>query len=123
MTPEPRTPEEAAAEAQRRARERGEADLAGLEALGTDTRTGLMRLQEWAMIEVEPDVALSTRRWGGPITRLKRFLLRMHLQYHNEQNAQIGRFNAHVLGYIGALESRVAELERRLEDRDGDAGR
>ena len=123
MSPEPRTPQEAAAEAVRRARERDpvrDVDLDGLEALGAGERGGLSRLQEWALIEVEPEVARSTRRGGAPITRFKRFLLRMLLQYHNEQHAQITRFNVHVLGYIAALEGRVAELEQRLKRGEGE---
>ena len=120
MMPEPRTPEEAAAEAVRRARAGDYPDLERLEALGASQRGGLSRLQEWAVIDVEPQVARSTRRWGGPITRFKRFLLRMLLQYHNEEHAQITRFNVHVLGYMAALEERLAELERRAGRRDGE---
>jgi hypothetical protein len=117
---DPSTPEEAAAEAQRRARDAvaaGDYSEAGrLEAMGTDERVGLSRLQEWALIEVEPGVVRSTRRAGGPITRFKRFLLRMLVQYHNEEHAQMARFNVHLLGYVAALEDRVTELERRLRD-------
>jgi hypothetical protein len=118
VTGEPRTPEEAAEAAVARARERvagGDyADAERLEALGAGERAGLSRLQEWALIEVEPEVARSTRRSGAPITRFKRFLARMLLQYHNEQNAQVTRFNVHLLGYVAALEDRVTELEQRL---------
>jgi hypothetical protein len=117
----PRTPEEAAAAAVERARERvaaGEyADAGVLEALGSgEERSGLSRLQEWAVIEIEPEVVRSTRRLGAPITRFKRFLLRMLVQYHNEQIAQIIRFNVHLLGYVAAVEGRLAELERRLAE-------
>lgn len=122
----PRTPEEAAALAVRRAREaRAAGEYAGadrLEALRARERTGLSRLQEWAIVDVEPEVARSTRRAGAPITRFKRFLLRMLLQYHNEEHAQVTRFNVHLLGYVAALEARVEELERRLEARGPDAG-
>ena len=116
---DPSTPEQAAALAAQRARDRvaagGYADADRLEALGTEERPMLERLQEWAVIEVEPEVARSTRRAGAPITRFKRFLLRMLVQYHNEQNSQIIRFNVHVLGYLAAIEGRLAEVERRLE--------
>ncbi|HVE67118.1 MAG TPA: hypothetical protein VNB64_00920 [Solirubrobacteraceae bacterium] len=113
---EPRTPEDAATEAERRARERADPEAARLEALGEESRGGLSRLQEWAPIEIAPDTIRSTRRGGAPITRFKRFLARMLLQYHNEQNAQITRFNLHLLGYVAQLEGRVAELEKRLRD-------
>jgi hypothetical protein len=116
---EPRTPEEAAEAALRRAREAvaaGDYAEAGrLEAMGADERVGLSRLHEWALVEIEPDVVRSTRRGGRPITRFKRFLLRMLVQYHNEEHAQMTRFNVHLLGYVAALENRVSELERRLE--------
>ena len=112
---EPRTPEEAAREAARRAAAAGHPDL---EALGEDERGGLARLQEWAVVEVEPEAVRSTRRAGAPVTRFKRFLARMLLQYHNDQNAQVTRFNVHLLGYVAQLEGRVAELEERLARRD-----
>jgi hypothetical protein len=112
-------PEEAAERAQERARERraaGEyADAARLEALG-DERPALDRLEEWAVIDVGLDNVRSTRRAGAPITRLKRFLVRMLRQYHNEEQAQITRYNVHLLGYVAALEDRVERLERELRE-------
>ena len=114
----PRTPEEAAALAQERAAAGGYEDPAELEALGADERPGLTRLQEWALIEVDPEVARSTRPGGAPITRFKRFLLRMLVQYHNEEQAQVTRFNVHLLGYVAVLERRVIELERRLAEHE-----
>jgi hypothetical protein len=116
---EPRTPEEAAAAAIERARERlaaGDyADAARLEAL-SDERPALDRLSSWALIEVGLDNVRSTRRAGAPITRFKRFLVRMLRQYNNEEQAQVTRFNIHLLGYVAALESRVEELEKRLRE-------
>jgi hypothetical protein len=58
----------------------------------------------------------STRRAGAPITRFKRFLVRMLRQYNNEEQAQVTRFNVHLLGYVAALEDRVERLERRLRE-------
>jgi hypothetical protein len=120
---EPRTPERAAAEAAERARAAraaGEyADAERLDALDPLERPTLERLREWAVLEVEPDVARSTRRLGAPITRLKRFLLRMLLQYHNELIAQETRFNLHAAGYIGILEERIRELEGRVRELEG----
>jgi hypothetical protein len=117
---EPRTPERAAAEAAERARTAraaGEfADAERLEALDPLERPTLERLREWAVLEVKPDVARSTRRLGAPITRFKRFLLRMLVQYHNEMLAQETRFNLHLAGYVGVLEERIRELEGRVRE-------
>jgi hypothetical protein len=117
---EPRTPERAAAEAAERARAAraaGEfADAERLEALDPLERPSLERLREWAVLEVKPDVARSTRRLGAPVTRFKRFLLRMLVQYHNEMLAQETRFNLHLAGYVGVLEERIRELEGRVRE-------
>jgi hypothetical protein len=116
----PRTPEEAAALAAERARvarAAGEyADAERLEAIDPLERPTVERLREWAVVEVKPDVARSTRRLGAPITRFKRFLLRMLLQYHNELTAQETRFNLHAVGYIAVLEERIRELEGRVRE-------
>jgi hypothetical protein len=120
---EPRTPEEAAAAAAERARARraaGEyADADRLEALDPVERPTFGRLHEWAVIEVRPDAVRSTRRLGAPITAFKRFLARMLVQYHNEQEAQTTRYNLHLLTYVGALEDRVAKLEERIRELEG----
>jgi hypothetical protein len=120
---------DAAAEAARRAaaaRIDGRyADAAAVERIGDDERGGLDRLHDWAMIEVDPEGIRSTRALGAPITRLKRSLVRLLVQYHGEQEAQISRFNLHLVGYVGALEDRIAELERKLaeaEQRERDRG-
>ena len=121
MTPAsaPGTPEEAAAAARQRARERIEqgdyADAERLEALAEE-RPALERLTDWAVIDVRLDNVRSTRRAGAPVTGFKRFLVRMLRQYNNEEQAQVTRFNVHVLGYVTMLEERVEELERRLRD-------
>jgi hypothetical protein len=116
-------PEEAAAAAEQRARERraaGEyADAERLEGLDPVRRPTLDQLREWAVIDVPADVARSTRRGGRPITAFKRFLLRMLLQYHNELEAQTTRFNLHLLGYVGSLEDRLGKLERRVRELEG----
>jgi hypothetical protein len=112
-------PEEAAAAARERARERvaagdyGEAER--LEALA-DERPALDRLEEWAVLDVGLDNVRSTRRGGAPITALKRGVVRLLRQYHNDEHAQITRFNVHLLGYVAALEDRVERLERELRE-------
>ena len=65
----------------------------------------------------------STRRAGAPITRFKRFLVRMLRQYNNEEQAQVTRFNVHLLGYVAVLEDRVETLERGLRDVERPSGR
>ena len=123
---EPRTPEEAAAAAGQRARERiKEGDYADAERLDAlaEERPALDRLSEWAVIDVRLDNVRSTRRGGAPITRFKRFLVRMLRQYNNEEQAQVTRFNVHLLGYVAVLEDRVETLERRLRDLERPSGR
>jgi len=74
------------------------------------------RLVEWAIID--PDLArvYSTRRYGRPLTALKRLLVRFLAQYLNEVSAQQSRFNAAVAAHVMRLEERVAELERRARE-------
>jgi hypothetical protein len=64
-------------------------------------------LQEWARIEVGPELIYSTRRFGGPITFLKRGLLRFLRQYNREVEAQQTRFNLAVLARLRDLEDRT----------------
>lgn len=122
---EPRTPEEAVAIARERARERvaaGDyADAPRLEALA-DERPALDRLSEWAVVDVGLENVRSTRRTGAPITALKRFLVRMLRQYTAEEQAQVTRFNVHVLGYVAALEDRVDQLEQRVRELESSRG-
>jgi hypothetical protein len=120
------TPEEAAATARQRAQERVEqgeySEAERLEALA-DERPALDRLSDWAVIDVRLDNVRSTRRGGAPITRFKRFLVRMLRQYNNEEQAQVTRFNVHLLGYAAALEDRVERLERRVRELERSVGR
>jgi hypothetical protein len=114
------TPEEAAAEARRRAeaaRAAGEyADAERLAALEPRERAEVSSLHAWAFIEVDPEVARSTRRLGAPITAFKRLLVRLLRQYHHELAGQQTRFNLHLLAHVRRLEERVAALEERLPE-------
>lgn len=74
------------------------------------------RLIEWAIIDPELARVYSTRRFGRPITLLKRVLVRFLAQYLNELAAQQSRFNALVAAHVMRLEERVAELERRARE-------
>ena len=63
-------------------------------------------------MEVDPELVYSTRRFGAPITGLKRVLLRLLRQYHVELEAQQTRFNIAVVLHLRDLEVRVDRLER-----------
>jgi hypothetical protein len=69
-------------------------------------------LREWALIEVDRGAIYSTRRFGGPITFVKRVLLRLLRQYTADLEARQTRFNVAALGRLQALEARIAALER-----------
>lgn len=114
------TPEEAARRAAERARERraggGYADADRLAGLDDDAGTDVQNLNEWALIEVDPDDVRSTRRFGAPITAFKHGVLRILRQYHWGLESQVTRFNVHMVAHVRALEERVEELERRLAE-------
>jgi hypothetical protein len=73
------------------------------------------RLAEWAIIEPEHAEVYSTRRFGGPITALKRLLIRLLAQYLGQMSAQQSRFNAHIAAHVIQLEERVQALEEAAE--------
>ena len=73
---------------------------------------------EWAILSPEEARVYSTRRYGKPVTLLKRGLVRLLRQYLNEVNAQQSRFNALVAAHVIRLEQRVDELERRAAERE-----
>jgi hypothetical protein len=73
------------------------------------------RLLEWALIDPDLASVRSTRRWGAPITAVKRALLRLLSQYHAEMLAEQSRFNANLLRYVDELEERIERLEQERE--------
>ena len=81
-----------------------------IEPLDQVTRAQLL---EWALIEPDLTKLRSTRRYGAPITWVKRLLLRGLQQYHNEVSYQQTRFNIHVLRKVLELEDRIEKLEKR----------
>ena len=119
MTPDP------AERALKRARDRaaaaraaGEyADAERLSTLETAPGEELLRLHAWGFLEVDHSQIYSTRRFGAPITLLKRGLLRLLRQYHDQMLAQQTRFNLHLLAEVGRLHGRVIRLERRIAER------
>jgi hypothetical protein len=69
------------------------------------------QLAEWAIIEPEQAQVYSTRRFGKPITLIKRLLIRLLSQYLGQMSAQQSRFNAQVAAHVIRLEERVQALE------------
>ena len=66
------------------------------------------------MIEPDSAKAYSTRRLGAPITWLKRGLLRLLRQYHDDLAGLQSRFNAQIAAHVMSLDDRVRELEEQL---------
>jgi hypothetical protein len=112
-----REPEEALAAARRAAAAAGDEPGAVPWTL-EDPALSSTRLVEWAILAPEEAKVYSTRRYGKPITLVKRGLVRLLQQYLNEVNAQQSRFNALVAAHVVRLEQRVEELERRAADRE-----
>jgi len=69
------------------------------------------QLLEWALIEPDPALVRSTRRYGAPITWAKRGLVHVLRQYFTEAHAQQTRFNLHMVAAWTDLEARVQRLE------------
>ena len=97
-------PEEALAAARAAAARAGHVEAPGLDAPVAPEKPTPEQLREWALIEVDPDLVYSTRRFGGAITFLKKLLLRLLRQYTTELEAQQTRFNVAVLAYLRELE-------------------
>lgn len=82
------------------------------------TAASARRLAAWAIIEPEQTEVYSTRRWGRPITWLKRMLIRLMSQYLGQISAQQSRFNASIAAHVVRLEERVEELEQAARERE-----
>jgi hypothetical protein len=108
------TPEEALQAARSAAAADPESDGGAWEL--EDPSTASRRLVEWAIIDPDRAPVYSTRRFGRPITLLKRLLVRFLSQYLNEVTAQQSRFNAAAAAHVMRLEERVTELERRARE-------
>lgn len=83
-----------------------------------DSFVSAKRLAEWAIIEPEQALVYSTRRFGKPITLLKRLLIRLLAQYLSQMSAQQSRFNAHLAAHVMKLEERVELLEATARVRE-----
>jgi hypothetical protein len=105
---------ENAADAARAAAERKRRE--GLYPPDTHAHTGkppagpdIVRLREWAIVEVDPTLVYSTRKGGALVTWLKRMMLRLMRQYTTELEAQQTRFNVGVVAYLEALDKQNRE--------------
>lgn len=78
------------------------------------------QLVQWAVLEPDAGSVRSMRRFGAPITTLKRILVRLLAQYHQELTGEQTRFNLVVIEQLRRLERRVAELEQRLQGGGGE---
>ncbi|MGI8863914.1 MAG: hypothetical protein ACR2JH_05855 [Solirubrobacteraceae bacterium] len=112
-------PAEALAAARRAAGGQGQPDPANRSKRLDQLSVSARRLAEWAIIEPEQAEVYSTRRLGGPITALKRLLIRLLSQYLGQMSAQQSRFNAHIAAHVMRLEERVDELEKAVEHERG----
>jgi hypothetical protein len=92
-------------------------DLSGFEVRAPTRRTQ-EQMMEWAVIEPDMELVVSTRRWGAPITWLKRSAFHVLRQYLRQMESQQTRFNAHLLVRVAHLEDRLGELEEWAGRRD-----
>jgi hypothetical protein len=105
-------PEQALAAARAAAAGRDDALEAGRTIEPTE-RVSIEQLMEWAAIEPDIELMVSTRRLGAPITWFKRQVIHFLRQYFRELNSQQTRFNLNVLIRLAELEDRVGRLEER----------
>ena len=104
-------PEDALAAARLAAAQRDDELAAGMQIEPTE-RVSIEQLMEWASIEPDPELMVSTRRLGAPITWLKRRLIHIMRQYLRELQSQQTRFNLNLLLRVAELEDRVTDLEQ-----------
>jgi len=103
-------PEDALAAARIAAADRDDSLPPGV-AIEPTERVSIEQLMEWAAIEPDIDLMVSTRKLGAPITWFKRRLIHFMRQYFRELQSQQTRFNLNVLIRMAELEDRVARLE------------
>ncbi len=103
-------PEEALGAARAAAAAR-EDELAPGTQIEPTERVSIEQLMEWAAIEPDIELMVSTRRLGAPITWFKRKVIHFLRQYFRELNSQQTRFNLNVLIRLAELEDRVGRLE------------
>jgi DNA mismatch repair protein MutH len=90
-------------------------------AIEPTERVSIEQLMEWAAIEPDIELMVSTRRLGAPITWFKRKIIHFLRQYFRELNSQQTRFNLNVLIRLAELEDRVGRLEQGRPGRAAEA--
>jgi hypothetical protein len=103
-------PEDALAAARLAAAQRDDELAAGMQIEPTE-RVSIEQLMEWAAIEPDVELMVSTRSLGAPITWFKRAVIHFLRQYFRELQAQQTRFNLNVVIRVAELEDHVARLE------------
>jgi hypothetical protein len=79
-------------------------------------RPSIELLLEWAVIEPDLDLVVSTRRLGAPISWVKRLLVHLLRQYTGQLASQQTRLNVHLMGRVAELDERLADLQHRVSD-------
>ena len=79
-------------------------------------RPSLDLLLEWAVIEPDMDLVISTRRFGAPISWVKRTLVHLMRQYTGQLASQQTRLNVHLMARLTELDERFADLHHRIAD-------
>ncbi|MGI8800968.1 MAG: hypothetical protein ACR2KV_02185 [Solirubrobacteraceae bacterium] len=79
-------------------------------------RPSIELLLEWAVIEPDLDLVVSTRRLGAPISWVKRLLVHLLRQYTGQLASQQTRLNVHLMGRVAELDERLSDLHHRLVD-------
>ncbi len=120
-------PEEALAAARaelaRRRREGAYAEDADDYRVEAPDRPSIELLLEWAVIEPDLDLVVSTRRLGAPISWVKRVLVHLLRQYTGQLASQQTRLNVHLMGRVAELDERLADLHHRVSDLEQDRRR
>ena len=91
-------------------------------AIEPTERVSIEQLMEWAAIEPDIELMVSTRKLGAPITWFKRKVIHFMRQYFRELQSQQTRFNLNVLIRLAELEDRVARLEEARPEAAGGGG-
>jgi len=78
-------------------------------------------LSRWAVVEGDARLLYSTRRAGGPVTVLKRLIVRLLRQYLADVESRQTRFNIALLAGMHEHERRIGALERAADAGAADA--